>query len=93
MSAEIWVAIIAAVGSIVGVIITVAYGNKKNAKNNEETSKVTLYRLGELESKVDKHNHLVERMYNLEEKQSLSEQKIKSAERRIKDLEGFHTHR
>ncbi|MBS5584351.1 MAG: hypothetical protein KHX10_06655, partial [Clostridium sp.] len=30
------------------------------------TSKLNLYRLEQLEKKVDKHNHLVERMYEIE---------------------------
>ena len=42
-----------------------------------------LWRVGELEKKVDKHNNLVERMYHVEET-------AKRTERRVKELEALH---
>ena len=42
-----------------------------------------MWRIGELEKKVDKHNNLVERMYKVEEKTSRNEG-------RIKELEALH---
>ena len=42
-----------------------------------------LWRVGELEKKVDKHNNLVERMYKVEES-------TKRNEGRIKELEALH---
>ena len=36
MSAEIWVALITSIASLLGVIITVVVGNKKQAKNTEK---------------------------------------------------------
>ena len=36
MSAEIWVALITSITSLLGVIITVVVGNKKQAKNTEK---------------------------------------------------------
>ena len=62
MSGEIWVAIIAAAGSLAGVIVTVVWGNKKNAQRSEEQTQVTLYRIGELEKKQEKYNCLQERV-------------------------------
>lgn len=41
------------------------------------SSKLTSYRLEQLEKKVDKHNHLVERMYKLEERMSIVEKGVK----------------
>ena len=76
MSAEIVVAIITGVCTLVGVIITVYYGNSK-----------TLYRIEQLEKKQDKHNTLIERMYRLEDRITLDEEKIKVANHRIEDLE------
>lgn len=90
MGTEIWVALITGAASVAGVIITVIWGNKKNAKKVEEQSNLTLYRLSELETKVDKHNHLVERMYALEESQKVMDEKMKVANHRIDDLEHFH---
>lgn len=42
-----------------------------------------MWRIGELEKKVDKHNNLVERMYRVEEKTNRNEG-------RIKELEALH---
>lgn len=44
------------------------------------SSKLTNYRIGQLEKKVDKHNTIIERTYILEEK-------MKVANHRIEDLE------
>ena len=55
------------------------------------TSKLNLYRLEQLEKKVDKHNHLVERMYEIEKTvttaTSLYDEEIKVINLRISDLE------
>ena len=52
-----------------------------------ETSKLTNYRLEQLEKKVDKHNNLIERMFRAEENISILDEKIKVANHRIDDLE------
>ena len=52
------------------------------------TSKLTEYRIKKLEEKVEKHNNLIERMYRVEDKIELQEEKIKVANHRIDDLEG-----
>ena len=51
------------------------------------SSKLTQYRLEQLEKKVQAHNHLVERTYRLEERTELQEEKLKTANYRIKALE------
>ena len=51
------------------------------------SSKLTQYRLEQLEKKVQAHNHLVERMYQVEERTELQEEIIKVANHRIGDLE------
>ena len=55
------------------------------------TSNLNLYRLEQLEKKVDKHNHLVERMYEIEKTvttaTSLYDEEIKVINHRISDLE------
>lgn len=50
-------------------------------------SKLTAYRIEQLEKKQDKHNAVIERTYRLEEESALQEEKIKSNERRIEMLE------
>lgn len=87
---EIAIAIISGVFTFAGVIITVIYGNKKAEKTAKETSDLTLYRIGELEKKQDKHNTLIERMYAVEEKVDLLIERQKTANHRINDLEEFH---
>jgi hypothetical protein len=52
MSSEIWVAIISAAASLVGVIVTVVLSNK-----------LTLYRIEQLEKKVDTFTNERERLY------------------------------
>lgn len=54
------------------------------------SSKLTQYRLEQLEKKVQAHNNLIERTYKLEERTGLQEEKIRVANHRIDDLEEFH---
>lgn len=63
------------VGSVLGVLAS---------------SKLTQYRLEQLEKKVDKHNNLIERTYHLEEQEAILEEKIKVVNHRIDDLEQYH---
>ena len=70
------VGVLALAGTLIGSIIT-----------NNKTQALVTYRLQQLEEKVNKHNNLVERMYNLEERQAVTEEQIAVANHRIKDLE------
>ena len=79
MNDTVVVALIGLVGSGLGSLIGVI-----------ASSKLTQYRIEQLEKKVDKHNNIVERMYNLEERVALNEEKIKVENHSIEDLEGFH---
>ena len=51
------------------------------------SSKLTQYRLEQLERKVEVHNQVIDRVYKLEERTELQEEKIKVANHRIDDLE------
>lgn len=51
------------------------------------SSKLTQYRIEQLEKKVNAHNNLIERTFHLEENVSLLAEKIKVANHRIDDLE------
>ncbi len=79
MSDAVLVAIIglagSAVGSLCGILVS---------------SKLTQYRLEQLEKKVQAHNNLIERTYRLEERTEIQEEKIRVANHRIGDLEAFH---
>jgi hypothetical protein len=50
-------------------------------------SKLTAYRIEQLEKKQDKHNAVIERTYRLEKEVELQAEKIKVANHRIDDLE------
>ena len=58
-----------------------------NHGQQEKTRALMEYKLDELTKRVDKHNNVVERTYNLEQKLSIQEEQIKVANHRIKDLE------
>ncbi|MGN0768455.1 MAG: hypothetical protein ACI4M8_03765 [Christensenellales bacterium] len=90
MSSEIWVAIITSGLSLIGVLATVIWGNKKNEKSVKAQTDLTIYRINQLEQKVNKHNNLIERMYKLEDRVNLDEEKIRVANHRIDDLEEYH---
>ena len=61
-----------AIGSILGVLAS---------------ARLTSYRLEQLEKRVQAHNNLIERMYQVEERTELQEEKIRAADRRIENLE------
>lgn len=53
-------------------------------------SKLTNYRIEQLENKVEKHNQVIERVYNLEKHDAVVDEEIKVVNHRIEDLETFH---
>lgn len=73
-------AIIVAGFSLLGTLAGAYFSNKKSAA-------LISYRLEQLEQKVAKHNSLVERMYNLEKREDVIEEKMRVANHRIEDLE------
>ena len=79
MSEGVMIALIGLVGSLCGSLIGVLASNR-----------LTLYRIEQLEKKVEKHNNLVERTYHLEEAEAVLEEKVRVANHRIDDLEHFH---
>ena len=78
-----WETIIVAALALVGTLAGTYFANRKSAA-------LIAYRLEELERKVQAHNNLVERTYKLEERTEIQEEKIKVANHRIDDLEGYH---
>lgn len=51
------------------------------------SSRLTTYRIEQLEKKVDKHNTVVERTYKLEQEYAVMDERIRVANHRIDDLE------
>ena len=76
MSEAIIVSIISLIGTLGGSLGGILVANK-----------LTNYRVEQLEKKVEKHNQVVERVYQLEKKDSLQDEEIKVANHRIEDLE------
>ena len=54
------------------------------------SSKLTAYRIEQLEKKVDEHNQVIDRVYRLEQQDAVFDEEIKVANHRISDLEGLH---
>lgn len=53
-------------------------------------NRLTNYRIQQLEEKVEKHNKVIERVYNLEKHEAVFDEEIKVVNHRIEDLEKFH---
>lgn len=47
------------------------------------------YRFNQQDERLDKHNNFITRVYELEKKQGIDEEKIEVANHRIADLEGM----
>lgn len=73
-------ALITAISTVIGAIISGLVALAVSSKQHDKTMDLVEYRLKQLEIKVDKHNNLVERM-------TLAEEKIKVANHRMDDLE------
>lgn len=54
------------------------------------SSKLTNYRIEQLESKVEKHNKVIERVYSLEKQEAVIEKEIEDANQKIETLEKYH---
>ena len=55
--------------------------------HTEKTDAMIEYRLDELTKRVDKHNNVIERTYELERNTAIQDEKFKVVNNRIKDLE------
>jgi hypothetical protein len=77
---EVMVPIVVASLGCIGTIIGSYFGVRAS-------NKLVVYRIDQLEAKVNKHNNLIERTYRLEEKMTLQDEKLKVANHRIDDLE------
>ena len=83
MSDAILVALIGAAASLAGSMISMLV----SARKARQQAGITIYRIDQLEKKVQQHNNLIERTYRLEENMHLYDEKIKVVNHRILDLE------
>lgn len=75
MSDAVLVALLSLAGTLIGSFMA---------------NKLTIYRIEQLEKKVEKHNNVIERVYKLEQADAVEEEEIKVINRRISDLEQYH---
>ncbi|MFR8012032.1 MAG: hypothetical protein ACLU8W_09780 [Clostridia bacterium] len=75
MESEIIVAVLSLVGTLGGSCLGVV-----------ASSKLTHYRLKQLENKVDKHNQVVERVFKLEETMASMKHRMTDAENELKEM-------
>ncbi len=80
MNTDILVSLITSLATLLGVVLTVYAGGKR-------TRDILLYRIEQLERAQQKHNSLIERMYRVEERLELHDEKIKVANHRLDDIE------
>ena len=76
MSESIIVALLSLAGTLMGSLFGILAANK-----------LVIYRIEQLEKKVEKHNNVLERVYILEKNEAVIEEEIKVANHRIGDLE------
>lgn len=79
MNAEVFIAFLSLVGTAIGTLGGILTANK-----------LTNYRIQQLEKRVEKHNSVIERVYQLERHEAVIDEEIKVANHRINDLEEFH---
>lgn len=73
------VAILSLVGTLAGSLGGILTANK-----------MTNYRIQQLEEKVEKHNKVIERVYQLEKDEAVMDEEIRVINHRISDLEQYH---
>lgn len=76
MNSEIIVSLITLCGSALGTFAGIVINTK-----------LTNYRIEQLEKKQDKHNQVIERVYHLEQHNAVVDEEIKVVNHRIADLE------
>ena len=79
MDSTIIIALISFLGTLIGTLGGIV-----------ATNKLTIFRIEQLEKKVEKHNKVVERVYILEKDKAVFDEALKVANHRIDDLESYH---
>lgn len=87
MSDPVIVGIITAVAAVICQVIISMSGRSAAQRERAESNRLIVYRLEQLEIKVDKHNNVIERTYQLEKDADVFKEQIKLANHRIDDIE------
>lgn len=83
-------AIITGAVAILVCMINNVFQQKRADEQHNTTIALIEYKLDQLTHKVDLHNNAVERLYEVERKLDVDEERISVANHRIDDLEQFH---
>ena len=73
---EIVIGVLSCIGTLIGSLAGIHKANE-----------LTNYRIKQLEGKVNKHNNLIERTYNIEQQIAVLDNREKVTEHRLSDLE------
>ena len=87
MNVTIISALISAGAAILVCIINNNVSRKEAERKHEQNIILVTYRLEQLEQKVDRHNQLVERTYELEKEQATMKEKMAAVSQRVDTLE------
>ena len=75
MTETMFIALLSLLGTLVGSLTGILTANK-----------LTNYRIEQLEKKVDKHNSVIERVYDLEKRDAVIEEEIENTKQKVDDL-------
>lgn len=76
MNTEVFIALLSLAGTLLGSLFGILAANR-----------LTNYRLGQLEEKVNKHNNVIERLFQLEQNVAVLDNRQRVSEHRLRDLE------
>ena len=80
---EVIIALISGLCVAIPSLVATLVSNKNSKRQAEDNKNLTLYRIDQLETKVDKHNSVIERTFKLEEK-------VHEMADDIKELKAYH---
>jgi hypothetical protein len=83
-------ALISAAAAILVCLISNHFQQKRADEQHHTTIALIEYKLDQLTHKVELHNNAVERLYEVERKLGVDEEKLSVCNHRIDDLEQFH---
>ena len=76
--------------TIISAIISAASAIAVCVINNNKVISLIEYRLQQLEKKQDMYNNVISRTYELEKSDEVFDERLRTVNHRIKDLEQFH---
>lgn len=87
MDSAIITGIISGAVTLIVCLINNHYQREETDKKHSESITLISYRLEQLEKAVNRHNQVIDRVYALEKRQDVTDEKMTVANHRIDDLE------